>query len=262
MTCKNCNSTLRTDYSFCPDCGAKVIRNRITAKSLIFDFLERYFNLDNTFLKTLWHMIVKPQKVCGGYITGLRKKYLNPVSMLAISLTTSGFLIFLMKKLAWNKIDFSKISYAQTSSGGIGTEKIMSATMEYGSLITFLYIPVIAFASFVVFNKKKYNYPEHIISSIYSLTSFSIISLLYAVTILLIDPQLYFDTALLYSLLMILFCLYVAYKNSGNKISSLFWRIPVFLLVLLVGYMIVSVGTFTILFLTGDISVQDFIPKK
>ena len=64
MNCKNCNSTLRTDYSFCPDCGAKVVRQRITNKSLIYDFLERYFNLDNTFLKTIWHMLIKPEEVC------------------------------------------------------------------------------------------------------------------------------------------------------------------------------------------------------
>ncbi|MCF7568510.1 hypothetical protein L3X37_09050 [Sabulilitoribacter arenilitoris] len=49
MNCRNCNNTLRTDFSFCPDCGSKIIRNRLTPKSLTYDFLERYFNLDNTF---------------------------------------------------------------------------------------------------------------------------------------------------------------------------------------------------------------------
>ncbi|TYA92178.1 DUF3667 domain-containing protein [Seonamhaeicola marinus] len=260
MNCKNCGSSLRTDYSFCPDCGAKVIRKRITAKSLIYDVFERYFNLDNTFLKTLWHMIIKPQDVCGGYISGLRKKYLNPVSMLAISLTASGFVIFLMKKVAWDSIDFSSISYAKTSANG-GTEKIMSATMEYSSLLYLLYIPIIAFGSYVVFNKKRYNYPEHIVSAIYSLTSFSIITTIYSVVLLLFYPQGYMNGALFFVVAMILFCIYAAYKNSRYKLSSLLWRIPTFLLIFFFGYMGISILTIIMLFLSGDISIADFAPK-
>lgn len=262
MTCRNCNNTLRTDFSYCPDCGSKIIRNRLTPKSLIFDVIERYFNLDNTFLKTLWHMIVKPESVCGGYISGIRKKYLNPVSMLAISLTLSGFVIFLTKKLAWSSIDFSKISYAQTSSGGAGTEKIMSATMEYGSILFLFYIPVLAFASFLFFNKKQYNFAEHSVTAIYALTSFGIIGSLYAIPTLFVSPQFYFETALLYSFIMVLFCIYVAYKNSKNSLKSLFWRIPMFLFIFLIGYMGVSILTFAALFITGEISVQDFMPTK
>lgn len=261
MICKNCSNNLRTDFSYCPDCGSKIVRNRLTPKSLTYDFLERYFNLDNTFLNTIWHMIIKPENVCGGYISGLRKKYLNPVSMLAISLTLSGFVLFLMKKIAWTSIDFSKISYAQTSSGGVGTEKIMSATMEYSSLLFLFYIPVLAFASYLFFNKKQYNFAEHVVTSIYSLTTFSIIGAVYAITALLINPQFYIEAALIYSLIMILFCVYVAYKNSKNGIGSLFWRIPLFLLIFFIGYMGISFMIIIALFLTGEISIQDLLPK-
>ena len=42
MNCKNCDLPLRTDYSFCSNCGAKVIRNRLTLKNLWYDFTERF----------------------------------------------------------------------------------------------------------------------------------------------------------------------------------------------------------------------------
>lgn len=258
MTCKNCNNTLRTDFSYCPDCGSKIIRARLTTKSLIYDFFERYFNLDNTFLKTVWHMVTRPDDVCGGYISGIRKKYLNPISMLAISLTLSGFIIFLMKKSAWDDIDFSKISYVQTSTGGMGTEKIMASTLEYSSLLFLFFIPILAFSSYLLFNKKQYNFAEHIISSIYALTSFSILGFIYSFLALILNPQFYLDDAHLYSFVMVLFCIYVAYKNSKNNIKSLFWRIPVFLLIFLIGYMGVSVVAVIFLFLTGELSIQDF----
>ena len=96
MQCKNCGNQLRTDYSYCPNCGAKVIRNRITVKNLWFDIVDRYFNLDNTFLKTFLHLFTKPQIVIEGYINGIRRKYLNPISYLGISLTLSGFLVCLL----------------------------------------------------------------------------------------------------------------------------------------------------------------------
>lgn len=260
MNCKNCNNTLKTNYSFCPDCGSKVIRNRLTNKSLTYDFLERYFNLDNTLLRTIIDMIIKPEKVCGGYISGLRKKYLNPVSMLAISLTLSGFILFLMKKTAWNDIDFSSVSYMQTSSGGAGTEKMIASIMEYSSLLFLFYIPILAFSSYVLFNKKNYNFAEHSVISIYALTSFSILSTIYAVITLLISPQFYIETALIYSLVMVLYCVYVAYRNSMDHLKSLFWRVPLFFLIFFIGYMIISMASIILLFITGEVSSQDFIP--
>ncbi|MFS4483331.1 DUF3667 domain-containing protein [Hyunsoonleella sp. 2307UL5-6] len=262
MNCKNCNNTLRTDYSFCPDCGGKVVRQRITNKSLIYDFLERYFNLDNTFITTIKHMLLKPESVCGGYIDGLRKKYLNPVSMLAITLTLSGLTLFLMKKIAWESIDFGSVSYVQTSTGGEGKKKIIASTMEYSSVLFLAYIPLLAFSSFIFFNKKNYNFAEHMIISIYGITAFSIISSVYSVITLIINPQFYIDYALLYSLVMVLFCIYVAYRNSNDSIKSLFWKIPLYLLFFLICYMGVSMLTVVILMLTGEISVQDFVPKK
>ncbi len=262
MNCKNCNNTLRTDYSYCPDCGGKVVRQRMTNKSLIYDFLERYFNLDNTFITTIKHMLVKPETVCGGYIEGLRKKYLNPVSMLAITLTLSGLVLFLMKKIAWDSIDFGSISYAQTSTGGDGTKKIMSSTMEYSSLIYLAYIPILAFSGYLFFNKKSYNFAEHMIIAIYGLTSFSIISSVYSILTLMINPQFYIDYALIYSLIMILFCIYISYRNSKDSVKSLFWRIPMYLIFFLFCYMGISLLTMVVLFFTGEISIQDFIPKK
>lgn len=262
MNCLNCNNVLRTDFSFCPDCGGKVIRQRLTNKSLAYDFFERYFNLDNTFIKTLRHMILKPENVCGGYIAGLRKKYLNPVSMLAISLTLSGFILFLMKKIAWSSIDFSRISYTKTPAGGEGTEKIMSATMEYSSILYLLYIPILAMVSYLIFNNKKYNYAEHIVISIYAITSFSIISAIYSITALLINSQFYIDFAILYTFIMILFCIYVTYKNSMVSFKSLFWRIPIFLMMFSIGYFAISFLTVIMLFITGELTPQDFIPNK
>ena len=121
---------------------------------------------------------------------------------------------------------------------------------------------MIAFASYVVFNKKQYNYAEHFVTAIYALTSFSIISTIYAAILLLASPQTYINTALAYVAIMIFFCVYVAYRNSEFSKTSLLWRVPTFLLIFFMGYLGISMLSIIMLFLTGDISIQDFVPKN
>lgn len=86
MRCKNCNDSLRTDYQFCPACGAKVIRNRLSISSLIEDFKDRFLNIDNTLFRTVTHLFTKPDVVILNYINGVRDRYLNPVCYITLSL--------------------------------------------------------------------------------------------------------------------------------------------------------------------------------
>ena len=107
MNCKNCEGSLRTDYSYCSNCGAKVIRNRLTIKNLWYDVTERFFNVDNTFLKTFLHLFSKPEVVVDSYVKGVRKRYLNPIAYFTIALTLSGILLYILKKFFLKDIDFS-----------------------------------------------------------------------------------------------------------------------------------------------------------
>ncbi|WP_255535075.1 DUF3667 domain-containing protein [Cellulophaga sp. E16_2] len=73
MECKNCTLTLEENHNFCADCGAKVVRNRLTIKNLFGDFAQRYLNIDNTFIRTFGKLFVAPEIVILGYINGVRK---------------------------------------------------------------------------------------------------------------------------------------------------------------------------------------------
>ena len=79
MHCKNCNTALTKTQNYCFECGAKVIRNRLTIKNLLAHFSEQFLNYDNNFLKTFLHLFTKPEVVIGGYIDGTRKKHVNVI---------------------------------------------------------------------------------------------------------------------------------------------------------------------------------------
>lgn len=185
MQCKNCGYTLRTDYSFCPDCGARVVRKRITFKNLWFDLIERYFNVDNTFLRTFIHLFIKPAEVIGGYIEGVRKRYMNPISYFTIALTLGGIVLFLMKK---DLIEISQMAqFSQGAYDGFNDEvgknpgmqeglNLTETLFEYQNLFYILTIPLLVLTSRTVFwNKNKYNFSEHFVINIYGYSHISIV---------------------------------------------------------------------------------------
>ena len=59
----------------------------------------------------------QPEDVIVGYIKGVRKKYINPISFFGLALTLSGLSIFILKKFYIQHLDFS------TLFEGMKTEK-------------------------------------------------------------------------------------------------------------------------------------------
>lgn len=260
MNCKNCDNALRTDHSFCPNCGAKIIRNRLTLKNLWYDITERYFNLDNTFLKTFWHLFTKPQVVIGGYIEGIRKKYLNPISYLAIALTLSGITLFVMRKKFKNGIDFSQFAGGQNMNNEVG-EKIMTSTMDFSSFIFLLYIPVFALAGWVAFNQKNYNISEHAVIALYSLAQYSIVTFPISILVLLINPQSYLSLTWPLMLFMIFFAVYVVNRINKLKTSQRITRSILYTFIWGAAYLCFMILFWVALLVFGELSFSDFTPK-
>ena len=96
MNCKNCKTTLEESDDYCRNCGGKVIRNRLTIKSLFHHFSETYFNYDNKLLRTFLTLFSKPEEVIVGYINGTRKKYVDVIGYFALAITLSGLQIFFL----------------------------------------------------------------------------------------------------------------------------------------------------------------------
>ena len=90
MNCKNCKTELSIDSSYCNTCGGRVVRNRLTFRNLFEHITETFFNFDNKLLRTFIDLFTKPERVIAGYISGVRRQYVNPISYLALVLTIGG----------------------------------------------------------------------------------------------------------------------------------------------------------------------------
>ncbi len=258
MRCKNCEHSLRTDYSYCPNCGAKVIRNRITFRNLWYDIIERYFNLDNTFLKTFIHLLKKPELVIEGYIYGTRRKYLNPIGYIAIALTLSGISLFIMKNYAWDKIDFDGIGGRMSSEA---VQKIMNFSLDYNSFIYLMYVPIIAMVGYLTFNKKNYFLSEHLVASLYILANFSILSFFFSTIFLLVSPENYFQSSFLVIAFIMIYSIYVYARVSNFGLSKNIIRGFAYFALFTIGFFGVSISLNIIMLVLGVIEPKDLLPK-
>ena len=225
MRCKNCDNTLRTDYSFCPDCGAKVIRNRLTIRGILEDFRDRFLNIDNTLVRTVWNLFTKPEKVILDYIDGVRGRFLNPVSYLTLSVAFIAFFYFIQRLYFPELMDLDEL-LGPSKSGNEAYDQAMRQNIEGMadfmvenlSLVTFLTIPLLALISKLVFWKQKgLNFSEHFVLNTYAYSHASIITTsLYFAT--LWSKDIFLITSFVSSFIMILY-----YILALKRVFDLSW---------------------------------------
>ena len=256
MTCKNCQTTLRTDFSYCPGCGAKVIRKRITLKNLWTDFAERFFNLDNTVLKTISHLFTQPEQVIGGYLNGQRKKYLNPISYFTIALTLSGLLVFIIQRFYGAEVfDFSQGAGQATPEFA---KKWAEIVFDLNAFFFVMYIPVLAFPAYLIMNKAKYNFPENLIVFIYILAHYSVCSFPVSLVSVAIDPAGYLDLSRVVIGLMLVYCIYVLQRLHHFSWKALFLRSSLFLGLVVILFFMLVIGLMAALLVVGVFELKDF----
>ena len=264
MNCKNCLTELTEGSGFCNSCGGKVIKNRLSFKNLFEHISETFFNYDNKLLRTFVHLFKKPEAVIGSYVQGVRRRYVNPVSFFGIILTINGLNVFLISKFYKKYLDATNLLGDIDSANNEATKKIMAMSsdisLEYASIFFSMLIPLAALISWIVFFNKKYNYTEHIILYLYSMSVYSIITVVLGQLILAIIPEKYllFGTAM-YLFLFLYHC-YILTRLFKLSFGQLLLKILMFIILFFISYIGFSILTIIALLLTGAVELQDFQP--
>lgn len=257
MECKNCRNPLPDMAFYCENCGARVIRNRLTPKNLFHYAIETWFNIDNSFLKTFITLFTDPRDVIHGYITGLRKKYMNPISYMTIAITLSGLILILMQNYS-GEIDMNLFNQNVDQEGFKNfSDKVMAFTTDYYSLLFLLYVPVFALAGFLTFNKNGYNLTEYLIVVIYAMAQYSLLSFPFSLIILLLDPVNYITWSIPFSVLMVVLLIYIIQIMNRFSWGAFLGRMLVFVMLTMIGYIGVIIFIYILLFATGTITLED-----
>ena len=232
---------------------------RITFKRLLGDIADRVFSLDNSFARTFLTLFTRPENVIGGYISGVRKKYMNPLSYMGIALTLSGLVVFLIQKYFADQIDLTGITNAPTSEF---TRRYSEFVYDYSSLLFILYIPVLALPSYLVFNKIRYNLAEHVVVFTYILAQYSLVSFPVSLILLLTSPENYMALSLPLLLLTLLYSLFVMQRLNRYQAPALIGRSIVYNVLLVIFMFALSLGIVALLLITGVFELKDMVPPK
>ena len=157
-TCLNCNSKLTGP--FCAQCGQSRDTHRITFKHFIFhDVLHGVFHVERGMLFTAKQALRRPGIAALDYIAGKRKPYYN---VFLLVLFTLGLILFLRHTYAQlegaqYKKDFVEVNLNEAS------QNIDNLLSQKSKIIIFLFVPLAAINSRLLFKGKRYNLLEHAI---------------------------------------------------------------------------------------------------
>ena len=80
--CLNCGDTYEGD--FCRSCGQPAMTERISLKNSFVNFVSSFFSIESGFLHTIYEVWYRPGYMVMDYITGKRKPYYKPFSLLIV----------------------------------------------------------------------------------------------------------------------------------------------------------------------------------
>lgn len=196
--CKNCNSLIYAGKSYCADCGAKWIDNRITIKQVAADFGDLYIGIDTKFVRTFVDLFKIPEAVITGYITGRRAKYMDAIRYLLLALFVAGIYTLVLKKTdafaqfvpdagLYKSLNYSEAQLEETNKMN---SIIQESVMDYQGLIYFFTIPLLALVARITFWGKRFmNFAEQNVFYMYTYSHMTIVTTIFSIAIALIRPS-------------------------------------------------------------------------
>ena len=168
MECKNCNTSLLETNKFCSNCSAKVIDTRLTFTYVIGEFLATFISWDNKFFKTFSHLFTQPKSVVNSYLSGVRKRYMQPFAFMIVALTIYGIYMYFSKDEVLEYLDAisgNTETNAETEKYAELGKKWTELAISYFNVVTFGSIPFLALINLLIFKGK--NFIEHCIALVY-----------------------------------------------------------------------------------------------
>lgn len=176
IVCKNCD--FEYEGKFCPQCGQKAKTKRITMKQVFNDARQHFIHFDQGFLYTIKALLLRPGHAVREYLEGKRVKHIRPVKFMFWSAAIS-FLVFHF--IGLDKDMLEKIEQQQQSANNQLSqrfaEKVFGLFSDHPAITLFIMIPLIAFWSWLLFRRFRYNYAEHFVLNAYLMGEISLASI-------------------------------------------------------------------------------------
>ncbi len=248
--CLNCGKEVSDKY--CSGCGQKTDTHRISFKNFIFhDVLHGTFHLDKGIFFTAKQALVRPGKAALDYIAGKRKSYYNVFLLILIVI---GLMLFFRHFHTEILVNRGLLVVEEPTYMNEASRKMDEILSQKSKIIIFLFVPLAALNSFILFRKKKLNLSEHFIIGGMVLLGILLLSLLgnllfYLDLLVDLSPDTRSNLSWIITIMTFLYIAY-AYINafgSDYKIWSIGLRILLFFIMILTEIFILFIVTFGVL---------------
>ena len=257
MICKNCKKEIQETAKYCQNCGAEVVKERMTLKKIWNDLVSKFFGWDNKYFFTLIQLLRYPENIFKDYLSGVRKKYVAPFTFLAIGVTLATLVfnhfseqyVAVSRTTITKQTDFFELETSLDSTktkefeldkrkrieSGVKAQEVI---LKYFNFYTFLLLPFYSLIAFWVFGK-SHNYAEHLIINSYLQGVIFILSTLLFLLSIWIDPFFYLST-LVFTVVYYSYAYKRLYKYGYGK---LLLKLIKFIAILLGFFLLIVIGT-------------------
>lgn len=255
MDCLNCGNRLAENDEYCSECGAIVVKDRLTAKGIWKDLTKDTFGWDNRYLRTVRTLVVRPEKLLKEYLSGVRKRYTPPFVFFTIG-TAMALLVFnvfaehyiaLSNEISVEQIELMEKYLSPETAGSKDSdfakeqmelnEKVQRFMIRYFNLLSVLILPAYALMSFWTF-RKQHNYGEHLVINAYLQGQLFILTTLSFIFSVLFDPKLYYFVLII----SFFYYCYVFKRFYGLDLGGLLLKILRFFAVFIITSLIMGIG--------------------
>ncbi|MDO1499889.1 DUF3667 domain-containing protein [Winogradskyella maritima] len=247
--------------NYCPECGARVIRNRLTPRVLAEQMNDEVLSLDNKFLRTFIDLFKRPEAVINGFIIGVRKRHLNVISYWAIALSVLGLQLFILKSFFPEFLDAQNDMFGMTKVEGdnpVNTynELVGKSMSEYQNVMFTVLMPFLAIGTWIIYlDKRRYNYTEHLVINLYINSQWIFVGIVINVGLALFGVSNIMMASIIAMPLSLAYGSYVFKRLYGNSfLNSLLRYIAAFIIYMFafsIIMVIFVIGFFIYLFATG-----------
>ncbi len=212
------------------------------------------FNLDNTFFKTFKHLFSQPETVVESFISGARKKYMNPLSYFAIAVTLSGVLFFVLRNVYDMQLVENNINNSNAPN--------MDFIFDYQGLMSYLFLPYYALVTWILFiDKRKLNYTEHLVANSYTTAQTSFVQVLIGLPLFGFFDVRYDIFNWVFMFFMIAYQFFVFARLHKTGFFNTVVRALGYLVFFFVFMFIIGIVFLVIMLVFGHASLEDFAPK-
>lgn len=181
--CINCGQELTGKY--CANCGQAADTHRYDFKLLIKDFFDVFYKFKSSIYHSIRMSFSHPVQSINNYLTGKRIDFYSPFRYVFFISVVNSFLLI-------NSVSLTTIPVQPDDPF---TEKFIKLYLGNMSIIDMFEIPIISLFTFLLFRKRKLNYPENLVANCFIFGNIFIVNIFITIIQWLLHSNLLFIEA-------------------------------------------------------------------